>query len=249
MLGYRTVPGPTDRILHHARVVKTLVDAGLIAPVRPDRLALAGRSLVRWGTTSAGAVAVAAAASAAPAGGRSTSSARSATASCTAAPTRSPARSRRTASAPATASRSCAATTAASWTPRVACPGSAPTRSTSTRRSPRPQLADVVEREGAKAIIYDEEFAALLGEVRGIDKRFVAWHDGESAAGRPAARGPDRRRRLGRRPAVRRARPRRDPHVRHDRHAEGRRAAAAAGRSARPPRCCRRSRSERARRR
>ena len=53
--------GPTDRILHHARVVKTLVDAGLIAPIRPDRLALAGRSLARWGTTSAGAVAVAAA--------------------------------------------------------------------------------------------------------------------------------------------------------------------------------------------
>jgi len=61
VLGYRPVPGPTDRILHHARVVKTLVDAGLIAPTRPDRLARAGRSLVRWGTTSAGAIAVAAA--------------------------------------------------------------------------------------------------------------------------------------------------------------------------------------------
>ena len=48
-----------------------------------------------------------------------------------------------------------------------------------------PQLADVVAREGARAIVYDEEFAALLGGVRGIDKRFVAWHDGESAAGDP----------------------------------------------------------------
>src|SRR3954451_9720460 len=55
------VPGPTDRLLHHARVAKTLIDAGLIAPTRPDRLALAGRSLLRWGTTSAGAIAVTAA--------------------------------------------------------------------------------------------------------------------------------------------------------------------------------------------
>ena len=53
--------GAADRLFHHARVAKTLLDAGLIAPTRPDRLALAGRSLLRWGTTSAGAIAVTAA--------------------------------------------------------------------------------------------------------------------------------------------------------------------------------------------
>ena len=86
--------GPTDRILHHARVVKTLVDAGLIAPIAP-RPPRARRPLARCAgaPTSAGAIAVAAARAPAPAGRRSTSSARSATASCTAARTRSPARS------------------------------------------------------------------------------------------------------------------------------------------------------------
>jgi acyl-CoA synthetase (AMP-forming)/AMP-acid ligase II/carbon monoxide dehydrogenase subunit G len=42
-----------------------------------------------------------------------------------------------------------------------------------------PQLAEVVEREGPKAIIYDEEFAGLLSEAGKTRKRVVAWHDSE----------------------------------------------------------------------
>jgi acyl-CoA synthetase (AMP-forming)/AMP-acid ligase II/uncharacterized membrane protein len=42
-----------------------------------------------------------------------------------------------------------------------------------------PQLAEVVEREGPKAIIYDEEFAGLLSEAGEGRKRVVAWHDSE----------------------------------------------------------------------
>jgi acyl-CoA synthetase (AMP-forming)/AMP-acid ligase II len=41
-----------------------------------------------------------------------------------------------------------------------------------------PQLLDVVEREEPKALIYDEEFADLLGEAKENLKRFVAWSDG-----------------------------------------------------------------------
>jgi len=184
MLGYRPVPGPTDRILHHARVVRTLVDAGLIAPIRPDRLAHVGRSLVRWGTTSAGAVAVAAA--------------------------RAPQQpavidelgtlsygelSRR---ANALASSLAAHGIREGDGVALMCRNHRGFMDASVALSrlgahalylntmfAAPQLADVVAREGAKAIIYDEEFAALLGEVRGIDKRFVAWRDGESAAGDP----------------------------------------------------------------
>jgi acyl-CoA synthetase (AMP-forming)/AMP-acid ligase II/carbon monoxide dehydrogenase subunit G len=42
-----------------------------------------------------------------------------------------------------------------------------------------PQLTEVVEREGPRAIIYDEEFAGLLGDAGKRRKRVVAWHDSE----------------------------------------------------------------------
>ena len=45
-----------------------------------------------------------------------------------------------------------------------------------------PQLADVVKREKPAAIIFDEEFDGLLDEAGRRRKRFVAWHDSETAA-------------------------------------------------------------------
>jgi acyl-CoA synthetase (AMP-forming)/AMP-acid ligase II len=42
-----------------------------------------------------------------------------------------------------------------------------------------PQLAEVVKREQPRAIVYDEEFAGLLAEAGKGRKRFVAWHDSE----------------------------------------------------------------------
>jgi acyl-CoA synthetase (AMP-forming)/AMP-acid ligase II/uncharacterized membrane protein len=42
-----------------------------------------------------------------------------------------------------------------------------------------PQLTDVVGREKPKAIVYDKEFAGLLAEAGRRRKRFVAWHDSE----------------------------------------------------------------------
>jgi fatty-acyl-CoA synthase len=43
-----------------------------------------------------------------------------------------------------------------------------------------PQLTEVVEREGPAALIYDEEFAGLLDKAGEGRLRFVAWHDGGS---------------------------------------------------------------------
>src|SRR5205085_1162336 len=40
-----------------------------------------------------------------------------------------------------------------------------------------PQIADVVERERAVAVIYDEEFAGLIGGAGQL--RFVGWADGD----------------------------------------------------------------------
>ena len=42
-----------------------------------------------------------------------------------------------------------------------------------------PQLNEVVQREKPKAIVYDEEFGELLSEAAKRRKRFVAWHDSE----------------------------------------------------------------------
>jgi acyl-CoA synthetase (AMP-forming)/AMP-acid ligase II len=40
-----------------------------------------------------------------------------------------------------------------------------------------PQLADVMEREGPRAMIYDQEFTGLLSNVGGGMRRYVAWED------------------------------------------------------------------------
>ncbi len=50
-----------------------------------------------------------------------------------------------------------------------------------------PQLAEVADREKPKAIIYDEEFAELIGEAGRRRKRFVAWSDSDDSTGRTAA--------------------------------------------------------------
>ena len=42
-----------------------------------------------------------------------------------------------------------------------------------------PQLAEVMKREGPKALVYDEEFGDLLAGVDGSVQRIVAWCDGD----------------------------------------------------------------------
>jgi acyl-CoA synthetase (AMP-forming)/AMP-acid ligase II len=184
MLGYRPVPGPTDRILHHARVVRTLVDAGLIAPIRPDRLALAGRSLVRWGTTSAGAVAVAAArAPQQPAviDELGTLSYGELSRRANALASSFAAHGIREGDGVALMCRNHRGFMDAT----IACSRLGAHALYLNTMFAAPQLADVVEREGAKAIVYDEEFAALVDHARSVRTRFVAWHDGEGAAADP----------------------------------------------------------------
>jgi acyl-CoA synthetase (AMP-forming)/AMP-acid ligase II len=45
-----------------------------------------------------------------------------------------------------------------------------------------PQLTEVTKREKPRALIYDEEFAGLLEEAGKRRKRFVAWHDSDETA-------------------------------------------------------------------
>jgi fatty-acyl-CoA synthase len=55
------VPVVNDRLLQRVHVATTLLGSGFLAPMRPDRAARALMALRRWGTTSAGALAVTAA--------------------------------------------------------------------------------------------------------------------------------------------------------------------------------------------
>ena len=83
-----------------------------------------------------------------------------------------------------------------------------------------PQLVEVTRREGPKALVYDEEFGDLLAGVDDSVTRIVAWCDGEVSGADP--RQPDRGRRRVRPQAAARQAQIRDPHLGHHRHPEGR---------------------------
>jgi acyl-CoA synthetase (AMP-forming)/AMP-acid ligase II len=48
-----------------------------------------------------------------------------------------------------------------------------------------PQITDVCEREQPVALVYDEEFAGLVADAGAGRKRFIAWHDGNEQADAP----------------------------------------------------------------
>jgi len=178
------VPAPTDRILQSARVAKTLVDAGLIAPIRPDRLVQVGRSLAKWGTASAGAIAVAAArAPDQPAliDELGTLSYHELHRRANALASSLAAHGIRPGDGVAIMCRNHRGFMDAS----IACSRLGAHALYLNTMFAAPQLADVVAREGARAIVYDEEFAALVDHASSVRTRFVAWHDGEGAASDP----------------------------------------------------------------
>ena len=92
-----------------------------------------------------------------------------------------------------------------------------------------PQLADVMEREEPKALIYDQEFTELLSDVKGGLRRYVAWEDEVDEVDETTVEelisSAARRRPRG----ALRARPLHHPHLRHDRNPEGRPAQPARG--------------------
>ncbi|MEP6954859.1 MAG: AMP-binding protein, partial [Solirubrobacteraceae bacterium] len=49
----------------------------------------------------------------------------------------------------------------------------------------QPQIEDVVDREKPAAIVFDEEFTELIGDAGVRRKRFIAWHDGEDKPNDP----------------------------------------------------------------
>jgi fatty-acyl-CoA synthase len=184
VLGYRPVPEATDRIVHKARVAKTLFEAGLLAPTRPDRLVRAGRSLLRWGTASAGAIGVTAARMPDQPGIVDELG------------TLSYGEVHRRANAVASSFQRAGIGPGDSVA--IMCRNHRGFLDASIGSSrlganalylntafAAPQLADVVVREGVKAIVYDEEFASIVEHASSVDLRFVAWNDGEGSGGDP----------------------------------------------------------------
>ncbi|MDX6668161.1 MAG: hypothetical protein QOK04_1541 [Solirubrobacteraceae bacterium] len=49
-----------------------------------------------------------------------------------------------------------------------------------------PQITDVVKREAPRAIVFDEEFADLVADAAVRRKRFIGWHENESELDDPA---------------------------------------------------------------
>ena len=48
-----------------------------------------------------------------------------------------------------------------------------------------PQISDVVKREDASAIVYDQEFTELLEDAGKRRKRFIAWVEDDSSRDTP----------------------------------------------------------------
>ena len=175
-----------ETLTHRLLNAKTLVEAGVLAPARPDKLARLLNAPAPLGPDARGRLHD----GRDPLPGRDGDHRRARHAHLRRGqrahqrprPTRSPT----PASSRATASRSCAATTAASS--RRPSPRSKLGRqraATSTPRSRGPQI----DRGGASArspsaIVFDEEFTELLGDAGVRRKRFIGWHDGERASRR-----------------------------------------------------------------
>ncbi len=90
-----------------------------------------------------------------------------------------------TACAQATASRSSAATTGGSSQASIACSKLGAHAIFLNTSFAGPQVSEVVGREGAVAIVYDEEFADVIADAREGRPAFLAWHDDAAAAADP----------------------------------------------------------------
>lgn len=171
-----------SQVSHQAFVVKTLFGSGLLGPTRPDRIAKVAVALKKWGTTSAGSFAVAAA--------RTPDQ----PAIVDELGTLSYGEVHRRANALASAFKEHGLGPGDSIA--VMCRnhrGFIDATVATSRLGANviylntafagPQLAEVVERERAAAIVYDEEFANIVEPVRAGRRSFIAWHDGESSNG------------------------------------------------------------------
>jgi fatty-acyl-CoA synthase len=171
-VGSKVVSSVSDG-LHTALVFQR---AGLVRPVRPDKLVRSGMTLARWGPTPA-------------AGFTSAAIHRSSDTAIIderGALTFDQVHRRSNALARALSANGIRAGTGVAIMCRdhrwfvestIACSKLGATALFLNTSFAGPQLAEVVEREGPVALIYDQEFNGLLQEAGRDRPRFVAWHD------------------------------------------------------------------------
>ncbi|MGI8631029.1 MAG: AMP-binding protein [Solirubrobacterales bacterium] len=172
-----SVPSHVKNVVDHAQMVRILAEAGVVRPMRPDKVARALDALRRWGAS--------------PAAGYAAAAARH--------PDRTAIsdelgdvtfaelhdRSRRLASS--LADRGISEGDGVAIMCRnhrgfietvVACSHLGANVLFMNTMFSKPQLTEVTEREAPSAMVYDEEFTELLDDIDDLPK-FVAWHDGE----------------------------------------------------------------------
>jgi fatty-acyl-CoA synthase len=167
-----------DQVTHKLWVAKTLAEAGVIRPTRPDRLLKVGLALQRWGPT--------------PAAGYSASAARygGETAIIDELGTLTFEQVHRRSNALAHAFREQGIGEGDNVA--VLCRNHRGFVDTTIALSKlganalylntqfaAPQVTDVCEREDPVALVYDEEFGEMVAEAGKGRKRFIAWFDGE----------------------------------------------------------------------
>ena len=166
------------QVAHHAGSVKVLFEAGVIRPIRPDRLWAVMRTLQRWGRSpAAGAISLADRYPDAPMIVDELGTL-----------TYSEVNRRTNALAHSLADRGVVEGDGVGIMCRnhrgfieatVAVSKLGADSLFLNTAFAAPQLAEVTEREKPKALIYDEEFAGLLEEAGKRRKRFIAWHDSD----------------------------------------------------------------------
>jgi fatty-acyl-CoA synthase len=184
-----------ERARHKLQVARTLFETGMFAPSRPDRTLRSLVALRRWGATPAAAYAGAAARHAD----------RSAIVDERGTLTFSQVHRRTNALASELAAAGIGEGDGVAIMARnhrgfvdatVACAKLGASGLYLNTAFAAPQIADVLDREGAAAVIYDEEFAGLVGDGARGRKRFISWSEPGSELADPTleeliARGPE----------------------------------------------------------
>src|SRR3954468_16935539 len=169
---------PLGQVLSKALTLHTLVDAGIIRPIRPDKLARLAVVMARWGPTPA----------AGYAGGAIRSPDATAVIDELGQLTFKEVHERTNGLAHALAERGIEEGDNVAVLCRnhrgfiditVALSKLGANALYLNTGFAGPQIAEVCDREDAKAIVYDEEFIDLVSEGAEDRKRFVAWTDGE----------------------------------------------------------------------
>jgi len=179
---------PVDQVRHVARTLRILADAGVIAPMRPQRAVRTAMTVMRWGTTPAGGYAV----------GNIRRPDRPAVIDEVGTLTFREVHRRTNALASQWSTRGIGEGDVVAILCRnhrgfveatVACSKLGAHALYLNTMFAGPQVCDVCEQENASAIVYDQEFAAAVAELGSYRQRFLAIADDDAPPADPTLEG------------------------------------------------------------